>query len=184
MNQASYPEWLNATLASDAAEGLHVMPGFIQPLKPGSRVVGPAFTVLACQDDNAAVVRVVATPPPPGCVIVVAGMDTSRTATIGGLMGLEMQNLGVLGLITDGLIRDSVELRELELQVWCRGTTPIASTKHNSGELGIPITMGSALIQDGDLVIADDDGVVIWPQENIAKLPKKSQRKTGQRQRR
>jgi len=178
MNSESlYLDWLNATLASDAAEGLGVMPGTIQALKPNSRVVGPAFTVLACQDDNAAVVRAVAEPPPPGCVIVVAGMSISRTATIGGLMGLEMQNLGVVGLVTDGLIRDAVDLRELNLQVWCRGTTPIASAKQNPGELGVPITIGRALVHDGDLVIADDDGVVVWPQEDIEKLLEKAKAK-------
>ena len=178
MNTESlYPEWLNSTLASDATEGLGVMPVAIQALKSNSRVVGPAFTVLACQDDNAAVVRAVATPPPPGCVIVVSGMSTSRTATIGGLMGLEMQNLGVVGLVTDGLIRDAVELRELDLQVWCRGTTPIASAKRNPGELGIPITIGSALVRDSDLVIADDDGVVVWPKEDIEKLLGKAKEK-------
>lgn len=178
MNSESlYPEWLNATLASDAAEGLGVMPGTIQSLKPNSRVIGPAFTVLACQDDNAAVVRAVAAPPPPGCVIVVAGMSTSRTATIGSLMGLEIQNLGVVGLVTNGLIRDAAELRNLDLQVWCRGTTPIASTKRNPGELGIPITIGSSLVRDGDLVIADDDGVVVWPEENIEKLLVKAKEK-------
>jgi 4-hydroxy-4-methyl-2-oxoglutarate aldolase len=178
MNQESpYPDWLNATLASDATQGLSVMPGFIQPLKANSHVVGPAFTVLACQDDNSAVVRAVAAPPPSGCVLVVVGMSTSRTATIGGLMGLEMQNLGVVGLVTDGLIRDAVELRELDLQVWCRGTTPIASAKRNPGELGTPITLGNAVVRDGDLVIADDDGVVVWPKEDIESLLEKAKEK-------
>lgn len=178
MKQESiYPEWLNTTLASDAAEGLGVIPGAIQSLKPNSLVVGLAFTVLACQDDNSAVVRAVAAPPPPGCVIVVAGMNTSRTATIGGLMGLEMQNLGVVGLVTDGLIRDAVELRELDLQVWCRGMTPIASAKRNPGELGVPVTIGSVLVRDDDLVIADDDGVVVWPKEDVEKLLEKAKAK-------
>lgn len=177
ISKSLYPDWLNATLASDAAEGLGVMPVFIRPLKSNSRMVGPAFTVLACQDDNSAVVRAVAAPPPSGCVIVVAGMSTSRTATIGGLMGLEMQNLSVVGLVTDGLVRDAVELRELDLQVWCRGTTPIASAKRNPGELGIPVTIGSALVRDGNLVIADDDGVVVWPKEDIEKLLEKAKAK-------
>ena len=178
MNQESpYPDWLNSTLASDATGGLSVMPDFIQSLKANSRVVGQAFTVLACQDDNSAVVRAVAAPPPPGCIIVVAGMSTSRTATIGGLMGLEMQNLGVVGLITDGLIRDAVELRELDIQIWCRGTTPIASAKRNPGELSISITLGNASVRDGDLVIADDDGVVVWPKEDVEELLVKAKEK-------
>ena len=88
-----------------------------------------------------------------------------------------MQNLGVVGLVTDGLIRDAVELRELDLQTWCRGTTPIASAKRNPGELGTPITLGNAVVRDGDLVIADDDGVVVWPKEDIESLLEKAKEK-------
>ena len=101
---------------------------------------------------------------------MVAGMNTSRTATIGGLMGLEMQNLGIVGLITDGLVRDAQEIRKLDLPVWCRGVTPIASNKIGEGATGIPINIGGVTVHDGDLVIADDDGVVIWQKEHIEEL--------------
>jgi regulator of RNase E activity RraA len=131
--------------------------------------VGPALVVLAAHEDNLAVVQALKKSPR-GCVMVVAGMNTSRTATIGGLMGLEMQNLGIVGLVTDGLVRDAQEIRKLDLQVWCRGATPIASNKISEGATGIPITIGGVTVRDGDLVIADDDGVVIWQKENIEEL--------------
>ena len=109
--------------------------------------------------------------------MMVGGMSTSRTATIGGLLGLEMQNLGIVGLITDGLVRDAQELRNLNLQVWSRGVTPIASAKHNEGATGIPIAIGGVQVRDGDLVIADDDGVVIWPKNDIDELILKAKTK-------
>lgn len=164
------PTWLASTLASDAAEGQGVLPNTILPLQPASRVVGPAHVVLMSQDDNLAVRNVMEAPPAPGTVLVVAGGSTSRTATIGGLMALEMQNAGIVGLITDGLVRDSREIRESGFAVWCRGVTPTASKKNGPALVGGSVSIGGTVIRDGDLVIADDDGVVIWPQERIDEL--------------
>jgi regulator of RNase E activity RraA len=177
MNGTTYPDWLTSTLASDATGGRNVLPDWIKPLKQNSRVVRPAFVVLAAQDDNLAVVQALKKSPPQGCVMVVAGMSTSRTATIGGLMGLEMQSMGIIGLITDGLVRDAGELRNLDFQVWSRGVTPIASNKISEGATGIPVTMGGVQVRDGDLIIADDDGVVVWQKENIEDLLQKAKSK-------
>jgi len=177
MTETIFPDWLASTLASDAAGGRNVLPNWIGALKTDSRVVGRAFVVLAAHEDNLAVAQAVKQSPPRGCVMVVAGMNTSRTATIGGLMGLEMQNLGIIGLVSDGLVRDAAELRKLDLQVWCRGVTPIASQKISAGAAGVTITIGGVTVRDGDLVIADDDGVVIWQQEQVADLLVKAKTK-------
>src|SRR5689334_19636107 len=123
------PTWLTATLASDATEGQGILPSTILPLRPASRVVGPARVALMSQDDNLAVRKMMEVPPAPGTVLVVAGGSTSRTATIGSLMALEMQNAGIAGLVADGLVRDSQEIREAGFAVWCRGVTPTASRK-------------------------------------------------------
>jgi regulator of RNase E activity RraA len=154
-----------------------VLPAWVQTLKANSRVVGPAFVVLASQDDNLAVTRAATNPAAAGCVLVVGGQSASRTATIGDLMALELLNLGVVGLVTDGLVRDSQEIRQLGLPVWCRGTTPTASAKRNPGVIGGAVSIGGALVRDGDLVIADDDGVVIWPHEAIPELLARAQAK-------
>src|SRR5262249_59322763 len=93
-----------------------------------------------------------------------------RSAIIGGLLTLEVQNAGIAGFITDGLVRDSQEIRQSGLGVWCRGVTPIASQKKGPARIGGSVSIGGIVIRDGDLVIADDDGVVIWPQERIDEL--------------
>jgi len=175
-----FPTWLTATLASDAAQGQGVLPNTIHPLNSAIRVVGTACVVLMSQDDNLSVRKVLESPPAPGSVLVVGGGSTSRTATIGGLMALEMQNAGIVGLITDGLVRDSQEIRESGFAVWCRGVTPIASNKNGPAIIGGTISIGGMIIRDGDLVIADDDGVVIWPQERIDELLTKAEVKLQQ----
>lgn len=172
-----FPAWLVATLASDATEGQGVLPHTILPLRPASRVVGPARVVLMSQDDNLSVRKVMEAPPAPGTVLVVAGGGTSHTATIGGLMALEMQNAGIAGLVTDGLVRDSQEIRASGFAVWCRGVTPTASRKNGPAIVGGSVSIGGTVIRDGDLVIADDDGVVIWPQERLDELLTKAQAK-------
>lgn len=175
-----FPAWLTATLASDATNGQGILPNTILPLKQSSHTIGPAHVVLMSQDDNLAVRKVLEAPPAPGSVLVVAGGSTSRTATIGGLMALEMQNVGIAALITDGLVRDSQEIRERGFPVWCRGVTPIASNKNGPASIGGTVSLGGTHIHEGDLVIADDDGVVIWPQEHIHALLTKAEAKLQQ----
>lgn len=175
-----FPTWLNATLASDASEGEGVLPNNILPLQPGSLLVGPAAVVLMSQDDNLSVRKALENPLTPGTVLVVSGGSTSRTATLGGLMALEMQNSGITGLVTDGLVRDSREIREINFPVWCRGVTPTAPKKNGPTIVGGTVSIGGKVIRDGDLVIADDDGVVIWPQERIAELLVKAEARLKQ----
>src|SRR3954454_4439214 len=165
-----YPDWLSATLASDATEGRGVLANWIRALQEGARLVGPAFVVLACEDDNQAVRVAMGGAFPQGCVLVVGGQSTSRTATLGDLMALELKLAGVAGLVTDGLVRDSREIKALGFPVWCRGTTAAAPGKHNPGVVGGAVTIGGALVRDGDLVIADDDGVAVWPREGYEDL--------------
>jgi 4-hydroxy-4-methyl-2-oxoglutarate aldolase len=176
---SEFPEWLASTLASDASEGRGVLPNIIGPLRAESRVVGPARVALMSRDDNLAV-REAIDHTVPGTVLVVAGGSTSRTATIGGLLALEMQQAGIAGLVTDGLVRDTRDIRASGFAVWCRGVTPTASGKHGPAVVGGTVSLGGIVIQDGDLVIADDDGVVIWPRERITELLAKAEAKLEQ----
>ena len=176
-----FPAWLTSTLASDATEGRGVLPPWIGSLKPDARAVGPAFVALMSQDDNLSVREAIKASPPPGSVLVVAGGSTSRTATIGGLMALEMQHAGIVALVTDGLVRDAGEIRQMpQFSVWCRGVTPAASHKNGPAVVGGTVSLGGTIIQDGDLIIADEDGVVIWPKELIDDLLIRAQTKLQQ----
>ena len=177
----TYPDWLASALAADTTEGLGVLPSWITALKAGTRAVGPAFVVLAGLDDNLSVRQALQAPQLAGRVLVVAGGSSSRTAMMGGLMALEMQNAGILALVTDGLVRDSAEIRQIQrFSVWCRGVTPAAPHKRGPAVVGGSVSIGGIVIRDGDLVIADDDGVVIWPQEGIQELLDKADAKRQQ----
>jgi 4-hydroxy-4-methyl-2-oxoglutarate aldolase len=176
-----FPDWLASALASDATAGRGVLPPWIGPLKLGVRAVGPAFVAVMSQDDNLSVREAMHASPQPGSVLVVAGGSTSRTATIGGLMALEMQHLGIVALVTDGLVRDAGELRQMQqFSVWCRGVTPRASHKNGPVVVGGTVSLGGTIIRDGDLVIADEDGVGIWSKEHVDDLLIRAQTKLQQ----
>lgn len=176
-----FPDWLASTLASDANEGQGVLPSWIGSLKTEARAVGPAFVVLMSRDDNLSVREAIHASLPPGSVLVVSGGSTSRTATIGGLMALESQQAGIVALVTDGLVRDTREIRLLQhFNVWCRGVTPAASNKQGPVVFGGSISIGGVVVRHGDLVIADDDGVVIWPKEHTDALLDKADAKRQQ----
>lgn len=177
---SSFPDWLASTLASDATGGQGVLPLWIHALWQEARVIGPAFVIQASRDDNLAIREVLAAPPAPGSVLVAGGGSESRTATIGGLLALEMQNAGIAGLITDGLVRDAGEIRALHFPVWCRGLTPTASNKNGPATIGGSISLGEIVIRDGDLIIADEDGIVVWPQAHIDELLSKAEARLQQ----
>jgi regulator of RNase E activity RraA len=136
----------------------------------GQRAVGPAFTVQSTADDNTHVRDAIMVPPPRGSILVVAGHEESVRATLGGNLGLELVLRGVLGLVTSGVVRDSAELLEHGLGVWSRGVTPLAPNKGGSGAIGVPVKIGDVEISTGDIVVADDDGVVVWPQAELPGL--------------
>jgi 4-hydroxy-4-methyl-2-oxoglutarate aldolase len=160
------PSWLSSTLAADAADARSVLPGWIRALSPTASVAGPALVAAVARDDN----RAMRDLPPevaPGTVLVVAGAAESRTAILGDLVARSLLATGIVAVVTDGLIRDSREVHEIGLPVWARGVTPIASAKAGPGYVGGSVLLGGVLVHDGDVVVADADGVVIWPAAEV-----------------
>jgi regulator of RNase E activity RraA len=168
------PDWLSATLASDASAGVGALPPWIRALSPDATLAGPALVAAVSRDDNAALKQVSASVPGPGTILVVAGASESRSAILGDLMAREFLAAGVIGVVTDGLIRDSREVAELGLAVWARGVTPVAPAKVAPGYVGGSITLGGVVVHDGDVVVADADGAVVWPAAAVDDLLSKA----------
>lgn len=155
------PEWLSSTLASDGAGGVGALPSWIHALSPDATVAGPALVVTLARDDNSPMRAVAAAAP--GTLLVVAGASESRTAVLGDLIARELLAAGIVAVVTDGLIRDSRAVADLGLPVWARGVTPVASRKDGVGAIGGRVSIGGVIVEDGDVVVADADGVVVWP---------------------
>jgi 4-hydroxy-4-methyl-2-oxoglutarate aldolase len=161
------PDWLSSTLASDGAGGRGAVPPGIRALSPEATVAGPALVVAVTRDDNSPMRDVPGRVPAPGTVLVVAGAAESRTAVLGDLVAGELLRAGVSAVVTDGLIRDSRAVADLGMPVWARGTTPVASRKDGTGQVGGDVVLGGVAVSDGDLVVADADGVVVWPAADV-----------------
>jgi len=160
---ADVPDWLSSTLAADGAAGQGALPYWIRALSPDATVAGPALVVAVGRDDNSPMRAVAGAVTAPGTLLVVAGASESRTAVLGDLVAADLLAAGIAGVVTDGLIRDSRAVAALGLPVWARGVTPVASRKDGVGSVGGRVTIGGVVVADGDLVIADADGVVVWP---------------------
>jgi 4-hydroxy-4-methyl-2-oxoglutarate aldolase len=142
------------------------LPPGIDPLWRPLSLTGPAFTVGGRSADNLALHRAVAQAPPG--VVLVASTEQSITVPIwGDLLSRISQAKGILGLITDGAVRDSDSIRALGFPVFCRGTGLFAPAKKHPGTLGEPIVLDGVRIGPGDWVLADGDGVVVIPREGV-----------------
>ncbi|WP_153813929.1 RraA family protein [Streptomyces sp. SUK 48] len=134
----------------------------IRPLwGPVPRLAGPAFTVSCPPGDNlmlhAAVHRAA-----PGSVIVVESGDL-RYALAGGNVCAVAQRRGIAGFVADGVIRDLAEVRDLGFPVFARGIVPIPGVKEVTTPFGRPVHCAGVLVGAGDVVVADEDGVVAVP---------------------
>lgn len=161
--------WLSTALASDAADGEGVLPEWIRVMRPGVRVIGHASTCQVAPGDNLFVRRALDAGPVAGDVLVVAGAEQSASAILGGLVAEALAARAFRAIVTDGLIRDSGEVLE-HLKVWARGVTPRSPAKNGPGSVGEPVVIGGVTVAPGDLVVADNDGVVIWPAAALATL--------------
>ncbi|WP_030941482.1 RraA family protein [Streptomyces sp. NRRL S-646] len=149
------------TLADLLGRG-QVMDIGIRPLwGPHGRVAGPAFTVSCPPGDNlmlhAAIHRA-----EPGSVVVAESGDLDW-ALAGGNVCAVAQRRGVAAFVLDGLIRDLAEVREARFPVFARGVIPIPGAKSVVRPLGEPVTCGGVRIEAGDIVVADEEGVVAVP---------------------
>jgi 4-hydroxy-4-methyl-2-oxoglutarate aldolase len=165
---------LSSTLASDAAGCQGVLDPILSALRRGASVAAPAATVSVTLDDNLDVRRALQEGGLRGKVLVVAGGSRSRAACIGGNVARELADAGVIAVVTDAPVRDSAEIAALGLPVWSRGLTPIRPGKSGGGDVGGQVELAGVTVRPGDWVIADDDGIVVWPQERLDELTSKA----------
>ena len=162
--------WLTSSLASDACGGRGVFPGPVRALRAGQHVAGRVSTATVSEDDNLFIRRATTLGPTDGTILVAGGAALSHASCMGGLVAAALARAGFVALVTDGLVRDTVELADLALQVWCRGATPRAGAKDGPGSNGLTTECAGVVVSPGDFVIADDDGVVVWPAAEVAEL--------------
>ena len=143
--------------------------------KPGPRTMaGTAVTVRCRGGDNLLPLRAFDYCRPGDVLVVDAGGDLSN-AVVGGIITAGAAMLGLAGVVIDGAIRDVAEIREREFPVYARGVSHRGPYKNGPGEINVPVSIGGMVVQPGDIIVGDQDGLLAFPAGDAAFLIEKAQ---------
>jgi 4-hydroxy-4-methyl-2-oxoglutarate aldolase len=158
----------SATVYEAGGRGLYVDADLYQAI-PGSRAAGPARTVLCAQDDNL-MVHAVMPEVQPGEVIVLSMPEPRPVALVGDLLATQAQVAGAAAMLVNASVRDTEELAQMGLPIWSRYVRVKGALKDTAGEINVSVTVGGALINPGDVLVLDADGVAIVPQDRVEEV--------------
>ncbi|WHY70542.1 RraA family protein [Fictibacillus enclensis] len=141
--------------------------------KPGIHIVGNAFTVRTHPSDNLLVHKAMDLAKP-GDIIVIDACGDMGNAILGELMCHYAKVKQIAGYIVDGPIRDLQAIAEMGFPVFARGGTPRGPYKEGPGEINTTISCGNVPVNPGDIIVADDDGIVVIPIEDANNVLEKA----------
>jgi 4-hydroxy-4-methyl-2-oxoglutarate aldolase len=153
----------------------------LRPIQQDVRIAGSAVTVLSHPGDNImihAAVEVCRA----GDVLVVVNTAPSTHGMFGELLATSLQTRGVRGLVIDAGVRDTSELRAMGFPVWSRHVSCQGTVKSTAGSVNVPIVLGGLVVNPGDVVVADDDGVVVVPRTDAEWALEQSQARVAKEQ--
>jgi regulator of RNase E activity RraA len=167
------PDWVEKFCAlpvanvSDMMSRMSAGGARLRPMHGGGVLAGPAFTVKTRPGDNLMVHKALDLAEP-GDVVVVDGGGDLTNALIGELMLAHAQKRGLAGIVIDGAIRDSLSVRRGAFPVFAAGVTHRGPYKDGPGEINVSIALGGMVVEPGDLVLGDDDGLLCVPYDEVA----------------